>query len=65
MYIKQTNGTTRAIDGPILNKQAVMGGIIDPPTIDIINKDEASFELSPRFLHESAKMVGNMMDWKK
>lgn len=54
-----------AMLGPILNKKAVIGGIIDPPTIDMINKDDANLELSPKFLQDKANMVGNIMDWKK
>ena len=46
----------------ILNNEAVMGGMIAPPTMDIIIKDEASLEPSPNPLQDKAKMVGNMID---
>lgn len=49
----------------ILNKEAVNGGIIAPPTIDIMIKEDANFDPSPRPLQDKAKIVGNMMDWKK
>ncbi len=39
--------------------------MIDPPTIDIMTNDDANLELSPKSLQDKAKMVGNMMDWKK
>ncbi len=46
----------------ILNKEAVNGGTMAPPTMDIIIKDEANLEPSPRPLQDKAKMVGNMID---
>jgi hypothetical protein len=46
----------------ILNKDAASGGKMDPPTIDIMIKEEANLEPSPRFLHDKAKMVGNIID---
>jgi hypothetical protein len=46
----------------ILNKEAVIGGIIAPPTIDIMIKEEASLDPSPKPLQDKAKMVGNMID---
>jgi hypothetical protein len=49
----------------ILNNDAATGGIIEPPTIDMIIKEDANLEPSPKFLQDSAKIVGNMMDWKK
>ena len=49
----------------ILNNDAAIGGIIDPPTIDMIINEEANLDPSPKFLHDNAKIVGNMMDWKK
>jgi hypothetical protein len=49
----------------ILNKDAANGGTIAPPTMDIMIKEDASLEPSPKFLQESAKMVGNMIDWQK
>lgn len=54
-----------ANEGPILNRYAVKGGIIAPPTMDMIINDEANFEPSPKSLHANAKIVGNIMDWKK
>lgn len=65
MNKKQINGIIKAACVLILNKEAVIGGITEPPTIDIMIKEEASFEPSPKFLQERAKMVGNMIDWKK
>ena len=48
-----------------LNNDAAIGGMMDPPTIDIIINEEANLDPSPRFLQERAKMVGNIMDWQK
>ena len=48
-----------------LNNEAVSGGITAPPTMDIISKDEANLEPSPSPLHDKAKIVGNIIDWKK
>ena len=48
-----------------LNKEAVKGGMIAPPTIDIMIKEEASFFPSPKPLQDKAKMVGNIIDMKK
>ena len=48
-----------------LNNEAANGGRIAPPTIDMIINEEANLDPSPKFLHESAKMVGNIMDWQK
>ena len=45
-----------------LNNAAVIGGIIAPPTIDIIIKEEANLEPSPKSLHASANIVGNIID---
>ena len=36
-----------------------------PPTIAITISDEPRFVSAPRFLMPSAKMVGNIMEWKK
>ena len=33
--------------------------------MDMMINDEANLEPSPRSLQAKAKMVGNMMDWKK
>lgn len=65
MYKKQSKGTVKATLVLILNNDAVNGGIIAPPTIDIIIKDEANFDPSPKFLQDKAKMVGNIIDWQK
>lgn len=58
-------GTVKAIFVLILNKDAAKGGMIAPPTIDIMINDDANFEPSPKFLQDKANMVGNMMDWQK
>ena len=55
----------RAILVLILNKEAANGGKMEPPTMDMMISEEANLEPSPKFLHERAKMVGNIMDWKK
>jgi hypothetical protein len=65
MYAKHIKGIVKATLVLILNNDAVNGGIIAPPTIDIIIKEEANFEPSPKFLQDNAKMVGNMIDWQK
>src|SRR5256885_2229262 len=36
-----------------------------PPTMAITISDEPRFVSAPRFLMPSAKMVGNIMEWKK
>ena len=46
----------------ILNKEAVIGGMIAPPTMDIMINDEASLDPSPKPLQDKAKMVGNIID---
>ena len=35
-----------------------------PPMIAITNSEEPRFVSGPRFLMLSAKIVGNMMEWK-
>lgn len=62
MYAKHSKGIVKATLVLILNKEAVNGGIIAPPTIDIMIKEEANFDPSPKFLQDNAKMVGNMID---
>ena len=62
MYIKHNKGIIRATGVLILNNAAVIGGIMAPPTIDIIINDEANLEPSPKSLHAKAKIVGNIMD---
>lgn len=49
----------------ILNSEAVNGGTNAPPTIDMMIKEDANFDPSPKPLQDKAKIVGNMMDWKK
>ena len=46
----------------ILNNEAVNGGTMAPPTMDMMIKEEANFEPSPNPLQDKAKMVGNMID---
>ena len=41
-----------------------IGGIMAPPTIDIINKLEAGFVSAPAPSIPKAKIVGNMIDIK-
>ncbi len=62
MYAKQNIGIAKATLVLILNKVAAKGGRIAPPTIDMMIKDEANFDPSPKFLHDRAKIVGNMID---
>jgi hypothetical protein len=62
MYIKHNNGIIRATGVLTLNNAAVIGGIIAPPTIDIIIKEEANLDPSPKSLHASANIVGNIID---
>ena len=62
MYIKQTKGMLKAATVLILNKEAVKGGIMAPPTMDIISKEDANFDPSPKPLQDNAKMVGNIID---
>ena len=62
MYAKHIKGIVKATLVLILNKDAANGGIIEPPTIDIIISEDANFDPSPRFLQERAKMVGNIID---
>ena len=65
MNTKQIKGTTNAAPVLTLNKAAAIGGIKAPPTIDMIINEEANLLPSPKSLQASAKMVGNMIDWKK
>lgn len=46
----------------ILNKEAVSGGTMAPPTMDMMIKEDANLEPSPKPLQDKAKMVGNMID---
>ena len=62
MYIKHTSGMLSAAMVLILKRKAVNGGMIAPPTMDIISKEEANLEPSPSPLQDKAKMVGNMID---
>lgn len=65
MNIKQIRGTTKAAAVLTLNKAAAIGGIKAPPTMDIMINEEANLLPSPKSLQAKAKMVGNIMDWKK
>ena len=62
MYAKHSKGSNKATLVLILNKEAAKGGMIEPPTIDMMIKEEANLDPSPKFLHDKAKMVGNIMD---
>jgi hypothetical protein len=46
----------------ILNKEAVIGGMIAPPTIDIMIREDANLDPSPNPLQDKAKIVGNIID---
>ncbi len=65
MNTKQISGTTKAAAVLTLNNAAAMGGIKAPPTIDIMINEEANLLPSPKSLQAKAKMVGNIIDWKK
>ena len=43
----------------------MIAGKIAPPMIDATNKDDPSFVYRPSCLTLRAKMVGNMIEWKK
>jgi len=62
MYIKHINGIMRATGVLTLNNAAVIGGIMAPPTMDIIINEDANFEPSPKSLHANANIVGNIID---
>src|SRR4029077_15753022 len=42
----------------------IKAGKIAPPMMDITSKDEPSLVYGPRCFKLSAKMVGNMIEWK-
>src|ERR1700680_2187905 len=43
----------------------IMAGEMGQPMIEATNKDDPSFVYRPSCLMLSAKMVGNMIEWKK
>ena len=49
----------------ILKRDAANGGNTDPPTMDIMIKEDANLEPSPKFLQDNANIVGNIIDWQK
>src|SRR5687768_9527156 len=59
---KANRGTTSDISRPANETSPVSGGSTAPPTIAMITSPEPILTWSPRFLIDSAKMVGNMMD---